>query len=260
MNVRHVLPAATAVCSVAAFAAAGLAVGEWRVGPPQVAAATSDRAIALFARATELIQAGRDAEAGALIARARRQPLLVTERAVSGGLDDRSPAVWVINLGIAMAERAEDAAGRADPAEARRWAERVRDLATQTLDTPQPTLEALMTARTLDQAAGRAEREVARRTGTASDRARVSRDPALRALYESEILPAVMAARDRRNAAYARAALQAPGGGEQAQAIRQAEQVTAEQDAWLAADLIALCRSERGRLLRQPAEPAPGER
>ena len=198
MQTRKWIAPIAAFFSVSLGLPLALRLAAARMDAPTAARAAAQQTVVLYDQAAALLEAGRDAEAVVLLQKASSQPLEMPDSAdrESVSRDVSSPARMIV-LGRMMCGRALREAQTGNLQEAGEWVMQVRRLAVQALATPSPTLHALLTARALDLQVGRAEMALAKRAAVSPEvRERIVHSEAvLRAFYEREMLPRVVAAR-----------------------------------------------------------------
>ncbi len=230
-----------------------------RSDAPAISAA-AQRTLALYDRTAELLEAGRDAEAVALLQEAAGQPVEMPDSADLESVSrDLSSAARMIVLGRMLCARAMQEVRAGDPQEAQGWVMRVRQLSAQALATPSPTLQAFLTGRALDSQAGRVEMALAKRVASPDVCERiVHSEEVLRAFYEREMLPRILAARKQRDEERNRATRRYADAGKQAEALEQVNRFMNKSDAVLAASLLRRYASQRAQV--QANRFVPGRR
>lgn len=175
-------------------------------GPSAALAAQSNRALADYARAHDLLLAGQDAEALRVLESARRRPLVITGLSGDGPAptDVAAPSV-MMRINRAICQRATACGEAGNVQEAAQWLHRARALSEQIMATEMPTLDAVATAWVIDVKIGRTERQVLRRAGRTREAAQVAqREKAMRAFYESQIQSEIVGvSEERRRAEFA---------------------------------------------------------
>ncbi|GEM_PF-4202400 len=161
-----------------------------------VARDPADQCIAEYALAAKRLEEGNLDAALVLLASARERPLLISpstrETAGRPGAapDNISDSSQLLLVSVNLCRLAERAAEEGDAARAQDLIQRSREIAQHVLETDQPTMDALMTARSIDAKTGRSEIRALRHLRlTAKALEAERRESQLKGFYTRYVLP-----------------------------------------------------------------------